>query len=115
MRSSIGPTLKTAMAASCLFGMHPFLATLFADGDYQQAEFRKLANLRELAIEIVRRPDHARVLWRFAIGGLSNEPLLGSTAVAGCAEDWENLNRKALIFLRLASIRLMLRKLCNPT
>ena len=31
------------------------------------------------------------------------------------ARDWECLNRKALAFLRLASIRLMLRKLCNPT
>jgi transposase len=30
------------------------------------------------------------------------------------AKHWENLNRKALAFLRLASIRLMLRKLCNP-
>src|SRR5664280_722226 len=30
------------------------------------------------------------------------------------AKDWENLNRKALMFLRLASIRLMPRKLCNP-
>jgi transposase len=30
------------------------------------------------------------------------------------AKDFENLNRKALAFLRLASIRLMLRKLCNP-
>ena len=30
------------------------------------------------------------------------------------AKDWENLNRKALAFLRLASIRLTLRKLCNP-
>jgi len=29
-------------------------------------------------------------------------------------KDWENLNRTALAFLRLASIRLMLRKLCNP-
>jgi transposase len=28
--------------------------------------------------------------------------------------DWENFNQKALAFLRLASIRLMLRKLCNP-
>jgi hypothetical protein len=26
----------------------------------------------------------------------------------------QRLNRKALAFLRLASIRLMLRKLCNP-
>jgi transposase len=30
------------------------------------------------------------------------------------AKDFENLNRNALAFLRLASIRLMLRKLCNP-
>jgi transposase len=30
------------------------------------------------------------------------------------AKDWECLNHKALAFLRLASIRLMLRKLCNP-
>ncbi|MGC2223274.1 MAG: IS5/IS1182 family transposase, partial [Methylocella sp.] len=30
------------------------------------------------------------------------------------AKDWENLNRKALPYLRLASIRLMLRRLCNP-
>ena len=30
------------------------------------------------------------------------------------AKDWECLNRKGLAFLHLASIRLMLRKLCNP-
>ena len=30
------------------------------------------------------------------------------------AKDWECLSRKAMAFLRLASIRLMLRKLCNP-
>ena len=30
------------------------------------------------------------------------------------AKDWECLDRKALAFLRLASIRIMLRKLCNP-
>jgi transposase len=29
-------------------------------------------------------------------------------------KDWENLNHTALAFLKLASIRLMLRKLCNP-
>jgi transposase len=31
------------------------------------------------------------------------------------AKDWEFFNHKTLAFLRLASIRLMLRKLCNPT
>ena len=30
------------------------------------------------------------------------------------ANGWENLNRNALAFLKLASIRPMLRKLCNP-
>jgi transposase len=29
------------------------------------------------------------------------------------AKDFENLSRNALAFLRLASIRLMLKKLCN--
>jgi transposase len=29
------------------------------------------------------------------------------------AKDWENLNRTALAFLHLASIRLMLRRLCQ--
>ena len=31
------------------------------------------------------------------------------------AKDWENLNATALVFLRFASIQLMLRKLCNPS
>jgi putative transposase len=31
------------------------------------------------------------------------------------AKDWENLNFTALMFLRFASIRLMLRRLCNPS
>jgi hypothetical protein len=36
------------------------------------------------------------------------------SAAADVWPDWECLNHKALAFLRLASIRLMLRKLCNP-
>ncbi|MGB4101723.1 MAG: IS5/IS1182 family transposase, partial [Alphaproteobacteria bacterium] len=31
------------------------------------------------------------------------------------AKDWENLTRTALAYIRLASIRLMLRRLCNPS
>ena len=78
-----------------LFGMFPFLKTLFADSGYQGPKFANgLAKvLPHLDIEIVKRSD--RVCRRLA-------------------KDWENLNRKALAFLRLASIRLMLRKLCNP-
>ena len=39
---------------------------------------------------------------------------IGCREIAQAAKDWENRNRKALAFLHLASIRLMLRKLCNP-
>jgi hypothetical protein len=40
----------------------------------------------------------------------------GLTQPTHClAKDWECLNRKALAFLSLASIRLMLRKLCQTS
>ena len=37
-----------------------------------------------------------------------------SSEFARLTKDFENLNHNALTFLRLASIRLMLRKVCNP-
>ncbi len=99
-----------------LFGMFPFLKTLFADGGYQGTQFKTaLAKvLPHLQIEIVKRSDGAvgfkivpkRWIVERTIGWLNRCRRL--------AKDWENLNRKALAFLRLASIRLMLRKLCNP-
>ncbi len=44
-----------------LFGMFPFLKTLFADGGYQGSQFAAaLANvLPHLEVEIVKRPDAA--------------------------------------------------------
>ncbi len=67
-----------------LFGMYPFLKKLFADGGYLPRRW------------VVERT----FAWLNRCRRL--------------AKDWENLNRNALAFLRLASIRLMLRKLCNP-
>jgi hypothetical protein len=46
--------------------------------------------------------------------GSSNAPSPGSGRCRRLAKDWECLNHKALAFLRLASIPLILRKLCNP-
>jgi hypothetical protein len=43
------------------------------------------------------------------------EPIYIPILYVKAARAWlEHLNRNALAFLRLASIRLMLRKLCNP-
>jgi len=99
-----------------LFGMYPFLQKLFADGGYQGPEFQKALakTLPHLETEIVKRSDHAK---RFAVlprRWVVERTIAWLNRCRRLAKDWENLNRKALAFLRLASIRLMLRKLCNP-
>jgi transposase len=104
-----------------LFGMFPFLRTLFADGGYQGPQFAKAIAkvLPHLDIEIVKRSDRVSgfvVLpkrWIPACAG-TERSIAWLNRCRRLAKDWENLNRKALAFLRLASIRLMLRKLCNP-
>jgi transposase len=99
-----------------LFGMYPFLKKLFADGGYQGPEFQKaLAKLLpQLKTEIVKRSDHAKGFVVLPRRWIVERTIAWLNRCRRLAKDWENLNRKALAFLRLASIRLMLRKLCNP-
>jgi transposase len=98
-----------------LFGIYPFLLKLYADGGYQGAGFQEAlrAVLNRVNLEIVKRSDQAR---RFVVSPKRwiverTFPWLGRCR--RLAKDWECLNRKALAILKLASIRLMLRKLCN--
>jgi transposase len=100
-----------------LFGLYPFLLKLYADGGYQGPEFHRALKkiLARVNVEIVKRSDQAK---RFVV--LPKRWIVERTFawLGRCrrlAKDWECLNRKALAFLKLASIRLMLRKLCNPT
>jgi len=100
-----------------LFGLHPFLLKLYADGGYQGARFQDAVRsiLKWVNIEIVKRSDQAQ---RFVV--LPKRWIVERTFawLGRCrrlTKDWECRNRKALAFLKLASIRLMLRKLCNPT
>lgn len=105
------------MVLSTMFGQFPFLEKLFADSAYAGPLFHDgLASVMPgLVTEIIRRSDrakgfvvvHKRWIVERTIGWLGRCRRL--------AKDWENLNRNALAFLRLASIRLMLRKLCNPS
>jgi putative transposase len=99
-----------------LFGMYPFLKKLFADGGYQGPEFQKaLAKiLPYLETEIVKRSDHAKGFVVLPRRWVVERTIAWLNRCRRLAKDWENLNRKALTFFRLASIRLMLRKLCNP-
>jgi putative transposase len=102
---------------STLFGMFPFLEKLFGDSGYQGPKFRDaLASiLPNIEIEIVRRSDAAKGFVVLPKRWIVERSIGWLNRCRRLAKDWENLNLTALIFLRLAAIRLMLRKLCNPT
>jgi transposase len=104
------------LVMATLFGMFPFLKTLFADGGYQGQQFATaLAKvLPHLGVEIVKRSDTAIGFKIIPKRWIVERTIAWLNRCRRLAKDWENLNRKALAFLRLASIRLMLRKLCNP-
>jgi len=104
------------LVMSTLFGMFPFLKKLFADGGYQGPQFEKaLAKVfPHLNVEIVKRSDRARGFVVLPQRWIVERTIAWLNRCRRLAKDWENRNRKALAFLRLASIRLMLRKLCNP-
>jgi transposase len=104
------------MLMSALFGMFPFLLKLYADSGYQGPKFQ--LGLRQVCLrinlEIVKRSDVGKFIvlpkrWivERTIGWLNRCRRL--------AKDWECLNRNALAFLRWASIRLMVRKLCQKS
>jgi len=99
-----------------LFGMQPFLTKLFADAAYQGPDFRGalVKILPHLEIEIVKRSDQIKGFVVLPKRWIVERTIAWLNRCRRLAKDWENLNRKALAFLRLASIRLMLRKLCNP-
>jgi len=100
-----------------LFGRFPFLSKLFADGGYQGPQFRReLAKLLpQLSVEIVKRSDQAEGFKVLPRRWVVERTFAWLNRCRRLAKDWENLTRNAVTFIRLASIRLMLRKLCNPT
>ena len=98
-----------------LFGLHPFLTRLYADAGYQGPRFADAVKraMGQLQVEIVKRSE----LHRFVVlpkRWLVERTIAWLNRCRRLAKDWENHSRNALAFLRLASIRLMLRKLCNP-
>ena len=102
---------------SSLFGLFPFLTKLFADGGYQGPVFQAaLARVTpHIQIEIVKRSDTAKGFKVLPRRWVVERTFAWLNRCRRLAKDWENLTRYALAFLRFASIRLMLRKLCNPS
>jgi transposase len=102
---------------STLFGLYPFLRILFADSAYEGPIFHSgLASiLPHLETGIVKRSDKLKGFVVLPKRWIVERTIAWLNRCRRLAKDWENLNRNALAFLKLASIRLMLRKLCNPS
>src|SRR5258708_3356957 len=105
------------LVMATLFGLYPFLLRLYADGGYQGPLFRRAMAkiMAQVNVEIVKRSDHANGFIVLPKRWVVERTFAWLGRCRRLAKDWENLNRQGLAFLRLASIRLMLRKLCNPT
>jgi putative transposase len=102
---------------SSLLGRFPYLEKLFADGAYQGPIFADgLAKiLSRVKLEIIKRSDQAKAFVTLPKRWIVERTIAWHNRCRRLAKDWENLNFTGLIFLRLASIRLMLRRLCNPS
>lgn len=105
------------MVLSTLFGQFPFLKKLFADNAYAGPVFHDgMARVKpDLETEIVRRCDQAKGFTVLPKRWIVERTIGWLNRCRRLAKDWENLNRNALAFLRLASIRVMLRKLCQTS
>lgn len=99
-----------------LFGLFPFLIKLYADGGYQGEQFQcgMKAALGQVQIEIVKRSDQVSGFVVLPKRWVVERTFAWLNRCRRLAKDWENLNHQALAFIRLASIRLMMRRLCNP-
>lgn len=100
---------------STLFGLFPFLKKLFADGGYQGAQFEQAVAkiLPELQVEIVKRSDQAKGFQILPKRWVVERTFAWLGRCRRLAKDFENLTRIALAFVKLASIRFMMRRLCK--
>jgi transposase len=99
-----------------LFGAFPFLLKLYADGGYQGPAFQAAMKrtLASVNVEIVKRSDRAKGFVTLPRRWVVERTFAWLNRCRRLAKDLECLSQKALAFLKLASIRLMLRKLSNP-
>lgn len=104
-----------ALVLRTMFGKFPFLQKLFADGGYQGSQFSDAQKkaLPFVVTEIVKRSDATKGFAVLPRRWVVERTFSWLGRCRRLAKDFENLNSKALAFLHLASIRIMLRRLCN--
>lgn len=105
---------------AALFGLYPFLLKLYADSGYQGQKFRRGLRraCRQVRLKIVKRSDAAAAAGKFVVlpkRWIVERTIAWLNRCRRLAKDWERLNQSALAFLHWASIRLMLRRLCQTS
>ena len=95
-----------------LLGLFPFLLRPYADSGYQEPKFR--GGLGRVCTQVVKRSDVGKFVvlpkrW------IVERTIAWLSRCRRLAKDRECLNRNALALLRWASVRLMMRKLCQTT
>lgn len=96
---------------------HPLLQMLYADAGYQGPKFRQALRriLRKIKVQVVKRSDTAKGFAVLPKRWVVERTIGWLNRCRRLAKDWECLNKNARAFVRWASIRLMLRKLCKTT
>ena len=89
------------LVMATLFGLHPFLLKLYADGGYQGANFQAglRTTCRQINLEIVKRSE----LRKFVVlpkRWIVERTIAWLNRCRRLARDWECLNRRAPAFLR---------------
>ena len=98
--------------------LFPFLETIFADGAYGGQKLRRAMADAAWRIELVKRSAQAKGFEVIPRRWVVERTIAWINRCRRLAKDYENLNRTAIAFIRLASIRLMLRRLtryCYPS
>ena len=105
------------LVMEALAGHFPLLKKLFADAAYQGPVFgNALEKVRpQLKVEIIKRSDPAPGFIVLPKRWIVERTIAWLNRCRRLAKDFENRIRTATAFVLLASIRLMSRKLCNPS
>ncbi len=100
-----------------LFGLYPFLLMLYADGGYAGPQFQAGPRraLRRVEVEIVERSDVAEGSTVPPERRVVERTIARIDRCRRLAKDWECLDRNALTFLRWASVRPMVGRLCQTS
>jgi transposase len=87
------------------------------NGGYQGPQFQAALKrvVRRVNVEIVKRSDAAKGFTVLPKRWIVEGTIGWLNRCRRLAKDWECLNRSVLAFLRWASIRIILRRLCQKT